>query len=160
MYRFFSLFKQTVTQTTNEVNEAMDYASANNSNNNDNKIQGDFKMRIPLTERQRLSSGCLQSNLKLLPLIIENTRSAPPLKKKEFAIKETMTFFQLKYFIMKALKAQQPHDSNLHLSTLIVSVSSCKYLPCNNEFIKDLYDKYKDIDGFLYLTYTTEVAYG
>jgi len=153
MYRFFSLFKQTVTQTTDEFNDAVDHS-------NDNKIQADFKIRIPLTERQRLSNGCLQSDLNLLPLIIENTRSAPPLKKKEFAIKETMTFFQLKYFIMKALKAQQPQDSNLHLSTLIVSISSCKYLPLNNELIRDLYNKYKDIDGFLYLTYTTEVAFG
>lgn len=122
-------------------------------------IESSYKLLHSFPERHREAYGIRKTTPNLIPTIIENSGGIHALDKKKFLIIDKLTLFQLKTRIMMELK-KKSKDSMLHASTLIMTVGKSGYLPTSNEILKDLYETHKDDDGFLYITYTLEVALG
>lgn len=122
-------------------------------------VESSYKLKHTFTERQRCTLGCRKASPDLIPTIIENSGGVPALDKKKFLIIQNLTWFQLKTFIMMQLK-KKSQDTMLQASTLIMTVGKNGYLPTSSEVMKDLYETYKDEDGFLYIVYTMEVSFG
>lgn len=118
-----------------------------------------FKLAFSFYEREKKAGAVRKRRPDLIPLIIESSGGVPALEEKKFAIPQSCDIFGLKTFILNSLKKKNK-DSILQASTLILMVGSPGYMPSSNEIIKDIYEKYADADGFLYITYTIEVAFG
>jgi GABA(A) receptor-associated protein len=88
-----------------------------------------------------------------IPIIIEPKGSnAPLIDKRKYMTPSTLTFGQLFYVIRKRLhlKSDQALFFFLENNTLLVQT----------HVISDVYDRHKNEDGFLYVSYSMENTFG
>ena len=76
----------------------------------------------------------------------------PDIKKQKYLVPHHINIGQLNYIIRQQIKI----DSKVAMFFFI----NKNIIPTNNSLIKDLYDKYADDDGFLYIRYATENTFG
>tara|TARA_B100000214_G_scaffold364601_1_gene331397 strand:+ start:562 stop:927 length:366 start_codon:yes stop_codon:yes gene_type:complete len=90
-----------------------------------------------------------------IPIICEKAKNTgkecPDIDKKKYLVPNDLTVAQFIYVIRKRL--------NLH-SEKAMFIFINGQLPTNSHLVSDLYEKNKDQDGFLYVSYALENTFG
>jgi GABA(A) receptor-associated protein len=106
-------------------------------------------------ERFNESARILEKFSDRVPLICEKAKNAllncPDIDKNKYLVPNDLTVGHFIYVIRKRLRLQSEKAIFLFVNGSIPSGSTLLY---------QLYDLYKDKDGFLYITYTFENTFG
>jgi len=114
-----------------------------------------FKKETPILEtRLEESTKIREKYPNRVPIICErDTKSKlQMLEKTKYLVPDDLTIVQFYYIIRKKLSL----DKNYGLSFLV----NGKFSIAGENLISDIYSRYKDEDGFLYMTYTGELDKG
>lgn len=114
----------------------------------------EFKMEHTFDRRKSDSNRILNKYPDIVPVVVERSDQAdvPKTTKSKFLVKHTITVGQLLVQIRREIKID-------HSQAIFLFVNNHEIPPLAST-IKDIYDKYKDKDGFLYITYATENTFG
>lgn len=113
-----------------------------------------FKSTFNFEERKIESERVLQKYPDRVPIIVEKIEKSEleSLEKNKFLVPDDLTICQLIFVIRKRIK-------NIP-STKSIFLFVKKNIPCSSMIISELYSKYKDDDGFLYVEYSEENTFG
>src|SRR5579872_3480983 len=114
----------------------------------------EYKSQHTFEKRAKETKDAKTQYPNKLPLIIEksDTIKNQQLKYKKFLLSKDITVGQLIYILRKEITL----DATQGLYLLIKG----SVIPKTSDMICNLYDKYADDDGFLYITYDLELFYG
>lgn len=109
---------------------------------------GAYKVSHPLAERRSDAAAAVAAGK--IPIICEKEESAAiaGMAKKRFTVPLTMTVGTFTALLQDCISAEAPQTIYLFVRQSVLTASS---LP-----MSDLYNTYKDDDGLLYVTYSTE----
>jgi len=114
-----------------------------------------FKKKYSLIQRKNESRNIMLKYPARRPLICEKSPNSndtiPLIDKTKYLVPSDLTFGQMIFVIRKRLKL----DPQVAIFLFIDN-----QLPPSSLLIGDVYEKYKDIDGFLYITYSGENTFG
>ena len=112
-----------------------------------------FKDRYSLKNRVEESSKILLKYPDRVPIICEknNKDSGRELEKKKYLINKNVTIGEFLFYIRKNLLINEYTALFLLIGDVI---------PPNNSTFGLLYDVYRDLDGYLYITYSFENTFG
>jgi GABA(A) receptor-associated protein len=117
--------------------------------------QGEFKLLHPLLEERTAEALRIMKKYPgRIPVVCEKhskTRLDPVLENTKYLVPEDLTVAQLAYVVRKRMKLKP--DTALFLMT-------GANFPSASTLVGQLYDEYKDEDGFLYFTYSAEQTFG
>ena len=106
------------------------------------KHRRDESERITLKYPDRIPIVC-EKNYKI--------KDIPNIDKNKYLVPNDLTIGQFMYVIRKRLKLNAEKALFLYINNII---------PSSNQLIKDIFFLNKDIDGFLYVTYSFETTFG
>ena len=104
--------------------------------------------------RKKHSQNLIAQFPDKLPIILEKDPSCKltELQKTKFLLEKKSTVQQLMQMIKRKTSLQEE-------DALFLQVRA-KFSIMGEKTIQEIYDEYKDQDGFLYIIYTTELIYG
>jgi len=114
-----------------------------------------YKNKVSLKDRVKESSSILSKYSNRIPIIIErsyNSTNVPKINRKKFLVPSDLSMGQLMYIIRKRIQLQ-PYEA------IYLFVNNSILIP-TNQMMSNIYNKYKDDDGFLYITYAGENTFG
>lgn len=128
-----------------------------NSENQIYKSGYEFKMVYPFDKRKTDSTRLIKSSPGKIPIIIERAdfsqlKILEDKKIQRLIIPRDFLLGQLLYFIRKNLK--------LDSSKTIFLIINNNIIPQTTATLGEIYDKYADPDGFLYITFSDEQIFG
>ena len=114
-----------------------------------------FNKRFSLNERWNEASRIMKKYPDRIPIICERANTAnrdcPLIDKNKYLVTKDLTLGQFIYIIRKRLRLSSEKAIFLFINGTIPP-SSCMFT--------DIYDFHKDVDGFLYITYSFENTFG
>jgi GABA(A) receptor-associated protein len=112
----------------------------------------DFK-KIDFNARKGESERVIQKYPDRCPVIADRIDGslAPMLKKHKYLVPRDLTVGQFTYLIRKNLKIKAEQAIFMFIKETI---------PASSSLIGDVFEKRKDVDGFLYAVYTLENTFG
>lgn len=113
-----------------------------------------FKERLSLKERKRQAEIVLKKHPDRIPIIVEKDRKSkdiPVIDRCKYLVPKDFSVAQLLYVVRKRIKLSPEQAVFFFCNNTIVQSSS---------LLSELYDKNKDVDGFLYISYCGESAFG
>ena len=116
--------------------------------------QLNFSTRYTFTERVQEASRVLSKYPERIPVICEKNEKCADLNnlgKEKYLVYQDLTCGQFMYIIRRSL-ALPPEKA--------VFIMINGIIPSNTDIMYELYEKHKDSDGFLYITYTSENVFG
>jgi GABA(A) receptor-associated protein len=118
-----------------------------------NLTNSKFKLSHSVVERMRESNRVLSKYPDRIPVICEKgiNTDIVDIDKNKFLVSCDLTCGQLIYVIRKRLKL----DSEKAIFIMINGI-----MPQQSDDLYNLYNLYKDTDGFLYISYTSENVFG
>ncbi len=112
-------------------------------------------MIVPdLDERRKESSDLMLRHPDKIPVICEKSMKSklPKLEKNRFLLPKNLQSYYFTHIIRTKVRLQSDQSFFLFVNG---------ELPIKqNSTIKEVYDRYKDEDGYLYITYTEETTLG
>ena len=113
-----------------------------------------FQKENTIEKRKEESEKIRKKHPDRIPIIVEKAsgnKDIPNIDKKKYLVPKELTVGQFQYVIRKRIKL----DSQKALFIFIDNK-----LPTTSELLLTVYDKYKNEDGFLYITYSGENTFG
>jgi GABA(A) receptor-associated protein len=112
-----------------------------------------FKEKFPLNKRKEEASRIVIKYPNRVPVIVEKSKDSDidTLDKKKFLVPEDLTVGQFLFVIRKRIKLTPEKAIFMFVNNTLPSTS------CLMSYI---YNQHKDIDGFLYITYSGESVFG
>lgn len=112
-----------------------------------------FRDRYTLNERRSVAKDILDKHKDRIPIIIfkDPSSKVPDISKHKFLVPRETTIGKLIYEIRKHITLKSTESIFLFINDV---------MPPVNELIETIYNKYKDTDGFLYITYNGENTFG
>lgn len=112
-----------------------------------------FKERNSFEKRESESTSVLNKYPDRIPAIVEKDikSTLPQIDKHKFLIPKDLTLGQFVYIIRRRMKITSDKAIFIFVQNI---------LPPSGELIGSIYEKYKDVDGFLYITYCSETTFG
>ena len=113
-----------------------------------------FKYEVSFQDRLAESTRILAKYPDRKPIICEkasNQIDLPSIDKRKYLVPNDLTVGQFIYVIRKRMHLSSEETIFIFIDGKIFS---------NNTIISSIYDKYKDIDGFLYISYANENIFG
>ena len=113
-----------------------------------------FKSKYSFEERKKESTNIMLKYPDRIPVICEkshNKDSIPLIDKTKYLVPSDLTFGQIIFVIRKRLKLNPEIGIFLFVNNK---------LPTSSLLMGHVYDKYKEKDGFLYITYAGENTFG
>jgi GABA(A) receptor-associated protein len=112
-----------------------------------------FKKSKSESERIEESSKILQKYPDRIPIIVEKQRKSkiPDIDKNKYLVPKEMTMGQFIYVIRKRIKLNPTEALFVFTNNILCN---------NNILLSEIYNTYKDKDGFLYIVYTSENTFG
>lgn len=113
-----------------------------------------FKIRHTFEERFNESTKIIQKHPYRFPIICEKNEKSvntPDIDKIKYLLPYDLTIGQFIYVIRKRLCIKSEQGIFLFING---------FIPPSSSFISELYDIYKDPDGFLYFVYSYENIFG
>jgi GABA(A) receptor-associated protein len=121
-----------------------------------NKEPINFKVKYTLEQRKAESARIKAKYPDRLPIIcevIKSNDSGITLKKNKFISPKTITIAEYQYVL------RSKHIDNIDSSKGIYLFINNFLIPVSDT-IQSVYERYQDIDGFLYITLATENTFG
>ena len=117
-------------------------------------MQFSYKISKPFNERKEEYEKVIEQNPGKIAIIVEKAPKSqiPEIEKKKFLINEEMKFLQFTKIIRNKIKI----DEKEALFFLVNGKTSLT----GNDSMREIYNKYKDEDGFLYIAYATQEIWG
>ncbi len=115
----------------------------------------EFKMQHSFEKRQLESKRLMTTHPNKIPIILEKyelSANSDNNIKQKFLIQKDLTIGQLIFIVRRQLKLDQTQS-------LYISIDA-KYIPSTSSTISEIYNKYCDQDGFLYLRCSAEQTFG
>ena len=116
--------------------------------------QLNFSSRYKFNERFIEANRVLAKYPERIPVICEKNAKCTDLNnidKEKYLVYPDLTCGQFMYIIRRSLALPAEKAVFVMINGII---------PSNSDIMYELYDKYKDSDGFLYITYTSENVFG
>lgn len=112
-----------------------------------------FKLTHSLDERMKESKRILEKYPDKIPVICERSGSStlPTIDKHKFLVPTDLTIGQFIYVIRKRIKITPQEAIYLFIKG---------HMPQSSETLETTYGKFRDNDGFLYISYTNENTFG
>eukprot|EP01122_Echinamoeba_exundans_P010618 TRINITY_DN4009_c0_g1_i2.p1 TRINITY_DN4009_c0_g1~~TRINITY_DN4009_c0_g1_i2.p1 ORF type:complete len:121 (+),score=43.86 TRINITY_DN4009_c0_g1_i2:102-464(+) len=113
-----------------------------------------FKQEHPFDKRKEVAAKIRSKYPDRIPAIVEKApkSDAPDIDKKKFLVPQDITVGKFVYEIRKHMSKLNPEKA------IFLFVNDV--LPPSSALMSDIYAKYKDEDGFLYITYSGESTFG
>ena len=110
-----------------------------------------YHQRLSFEQRQREHDRISHSHPNHVPVIVSRgTRDIPALDKEKFLVPSAVTAAQLTYIVRRRLVLDPSRHA--YCNGLVVSGTTTS--------VRELHQKHADPDGFLYVTYAFENAFG
>ena len=114
-----------------------------------------FKTLYSLQDRCEESSRITKKYPGRIPIICERSNftstDCPNIDKNKYLVNLDVTIGQFIYIIRKRLQLQSEKAIFLFING---------FIPSSSHYLGEIYHFYKDIDGFLYITYSYENTFG
>ena len=116
-------------------------------------VVGKFKSKHSLDHRLSESMRIREKYPDRIPIICEkiNRADVPDIDKEKYLVPNDLTVGQFIYVIRKRIKL--PAEAAIYLFI-------CGSIPPTSSLISNLYEGFKDEDGFLYVSYSKENTFG
>jgi GABA(A) receptor-associated protein len=111
-----------------------------------------FKKELTLEKRLEQSTKIMEKYPNRLPIICDVATTLPKLDKHKYLIPEDLKSESFMYVIRKRIKLEPEF-------AMYFFVNNNKLLQANR-FMSEIYEKYKDDDGFLYVYVCSETTFG
>ena len=119
------------------------------------KTTTNFKNEFSFSKRSLEAKRIISKYSDRIPIICEKAKNAGPdcpyIDKKKYLVPIDLTVGQFVYVIRKRL--------NLHAEKALFLFINNE-VPTNSDLVANIYNNYKDEDGFLYITYALENTFG
>lgn len=125
-------------------------SSVNNYLDNDG-LKFNFKKNISLENRKNQSKAIMKKYPNRIPIICNVSNKLPELDKHKYLIPEEMNSTEFFFVIRRRLKLKED-------TAMYFFVNDKALIP--NSYMSQIYDKYKDEDGFLYILVCSENTFG
>lgn len=114
---------------------------------------GSFKADHPFEKRREVADRIKAKYPDRIPVIVEKApkSDAPDIDKKKYLVPSDITVGKFVYEIRKHMKLSPEKAIFLFVNNT---------LPPTGALISTIYERYKDEDGFLYITYSGENTFG
>ena len=116
-----------------------------------------FKDEIPFAMRKEEASRILSKYPDRIPIIIERSDECsdeiPIVDKKKYLVPNDITTGQFTYIIRKRIELEPE-------KAIFLFAGDDYTIPPSSSLISEIYNNYKDEDGFLYFTYSGENTFG
>lgn len=114
----------------------------------------EFKMKNPFEQRKMESKRVMDKFTDKIPIVLEksDTSTLPEIDKKKFVVPYDITIGEFLHIVRKKLK--------ISTTDAIFLLINNNTIPHTGSTIKEIYNKYADKDGFLYVTYSSQQAFG
>jgi GABA(A) receptor-associated protein len=110
-----------------------------------------FKL-IEFDSRKHESSKLVNKFPDRIPVIIDKaTKESPSIDRNKFLVPKDITIGQFMYIVRNRTKLNKDEAIFLYVNNT---------LPNSTELMSSIYSKYKDKDGFLYISYSIESTFG
>ena len=115
----------------------------------------DFITKTPFARRRALSIQLKANSPGRLPIIVGRgeLKNTPALSKIKFLVPADAT-------VGKFIAELRNQSKNIGPQTAIFFLINNKIIPSSNKLIGEIYQKYVEQDGFLYLSYSCENTFG
>jgi GABA(A) receptor-associated protein len=113
-----------------------------------------FSNRYKFNERVQEATRVLSKYPERIPVICEKNAKCVDLNnivKEKYLVFPDLTCGQFMYIIRRSLSLPAEKAVFMMINGII---------PSNTDIMYELYEKHKDSDGFLYITYTSENVFG
>jgi GABA(A) receptor-associated protein len=114
-----------------------------------------YKQRTPLGQRVLESNKIRERFPGRIPIIVEKAQkiasNIPNIDKNKFLVPGDLSFGQFLYVVRRRLQLDPDKALFMFVSNILVASS---------ELMQEVYNKYKDTDGFLYVVYSGESTFG
>jgi GABA(A) receptor-associated protein len=113
----------------------------------------DFKNKKSYEERIEESNKIIKKYPDRIPIVVEKSKKSnvQNIDKNKYLVPNDMTLSQFLYIIRKRIKLETSEALFFFINNTI----------CNNTLLlSEVYNKFKDKDGFLYIEYSTENTFG
>jgi GABA(A) receptor-associated protein len=117
-----------------------------------------FKLENSFNERVKKSSMVIQKfDKECIPIYVEKLykSNTPNITVNKFVVPRNTTVGKFIYELRKKMKKSKKYNSESSVFLL-----TNKKLFCSSQMIGQIYDQCKDVDGFLYMSYTGENTFG
>lgn len=113
----------------------------------------EFQKKHPFEKRSEESSRIMEKYKDRIPIIVLKHKSCelPTIDKHKYLVPKDMTFSQFIFIIRKRIHLNPSQSLFVSVGNQLANGSS---LVCN------IYERFKDKDGFLYVVYTSENTFG
>lgn len=113
-----------------------------------------FRQKHKIEDRQQESSRVLKKYPQRIPVICEKDAKCKlqQIDKVKYLVPFDMSIGEFTYVIRKRIK--------LRAEDAIFLLINNKIYPSTSSSLSELYSRYKDDDGFLYITYRDENTFG
>ena len=114
-----------------------------------------FKERYTFQKRYDEATSIMRKYPDRVPIICEkigDDPSVPDIDRKKYLVPNDLGVAQFMYVIRKRMKLSSEKSIYLFIDDMVMPPTSC--------LIHELYYKYKDDDGFLYISYSGENTFG
>ncbi|KAF2075378.1 hypothetical protein CYY_003302 [Polysphondylium violaceum] len=117
-----------------------------------------FKQEFSLEKRKSISAKIRNRYKDRLPIIVERAPNSnvPDILKKKFLAPSNMI---VQNFIMEIRKHLDTSNQSNEKASIFLFVNKTN-LPPSSQLLSNIYDKYKDEDGFMYIVYSGENTFG
>ena len=116
-----------------------------------------FKDEIPFAMRKEEASRILSKYSDRIPIIIERSDECsddiPVVDKKKYLVPNDITTGQFTYIIRKRIELEPE-------KAIFLFAGEDYTIPPSSSLISEIYNNFKDEDGFLYFTYSGENTFG
>jgi len=116
-------------------------------------LAGSFKQDHPLEKRREVADRIKSKYPEFLPVIVEKAHNtdAPDIDKKKYLVPREITVGKFVFEVRRHMSLKADKAIFLFVDNVV---------PPTGALMSTIYDKHKDEDGFLYVTYSGESTFG
>jgi len=111
-----------------------------------------FKKSFSFEKRSEESTKIISKYPNRIPIIVERgNNSIKQIDRKKYLVPKDLTIGQFIFVIRQRMKLDESQSIYIFINGMI---------PTPSQFVFEIYEKHKDEDNFLYITYCAESTFG